>query len=163
MSSTTRTAFTAFIGLLALTDIAMTTRAETRRPKVDRLVMRSAGSYGESKLSIDLKSGRAKLYVFGIGVMSREGAPPTDRTRIVERELPFSEAQDLRRLAVAADLFKGETAGIELDLSYAIIEAHARGEVSVAVVTGNQSFQSGPREELVHQLVVEGSRLLGEK
>jgi hypothetical protein len=164
MTRITTTLLTSFAGLLAVALLAMNVRAEARRaPQVGTLVMRTASSYSERKLEIDLKSGHAQLFIFGISVRSENGDPPTDLTRIVEGELPFSEAQDLRRLAAAADLFKGNTAGVEFDLAYRTIEGHRHGEVSTAVVTGNQSFQSGPRKELLHRLVVEEGRLLGEK
>ena len=77
MTSTTRTAFTTLVGLLAVAGFTMTLRAETRRPpRVDRLVLRSTSSHWEDKLSIDLKSGRAKLLIFGINVESEDGDPP---------------------------------------------------------------------------------------
>jgi hypothetical protein len=164
MTSTTRTAFTTFVSLLAVAGVSMALRAETRRPpRVEMLVLRSISSHWEDKLSIDLKSGRAKLLVFGINVESEDGDPPTDRTRILERELPFSEAQDLRRLTAAADLLKGATSGFELDCSYTMLEAHAGGAVNIFVVTANRSFQSGPREELFLRLAATERHLLGRK
>jgi hypothetical protein len=110
-----RAVFSALMGLLAVALlVAMNVRVEARQtPQVDTLVLRTVSSYTESKLSIYLASSRARLMVFGIGVQSQDGAPPTDRTRIVERKLSFSEVQDLRRLSAAADLFGGDTAGGE--------------------------------------------------
>jgi hypothetical protein len=164
MSRTTRILFT-FIGLLAVTLFTMNIRAEARQAaRIDTLVLRTVSSYTERKLSIYLASSRARLMVFGTGVEQEDGAPPTARTRIVERAVPFSEIQELRRLAAAADLFGGDTAGGDFDLAYRVIEAHGRSHVNITVVTRNSSFEKpGPRKALFDRLVAEEDRLLGKK
>ena len=138
-----------------------------RPPKVRSLVWRSSSSREENKLTIDLERHRAELYVFGLGVVTRDGGPPTDRTRKIVRDLPLPEIEDLSRLANAADLFQGETAGIELDFSCVAIEAHGRrggsGDVNIFVVTANPSFDKpGARRELADRLVAIERRLLSE-
>jgi hypothetical protein len=81
-----------------------------------------------------------------------DGDPDNRLTRT--RRITADESEELRQLYDAARLFEGGHIGLDLTFNDAMFETLTirRGRAVVLVTSGNPTFQSGPRKELLNWL-----------
>ena len=99
-------------------------------------------------VSASLNGGEARSFCGPLA----EGA--RDKGRTQARRITADESGELRRLYDAAALFGGGHIGLDLTANDAMFEILTvrRGRAVVLVTSGNPTFQSGPRKELLNWL-----------
>jgi hypothetical protein len=99
-------------------------------------------------VSASLNGGQARLFC---GPRAEDAR---DKGRTQTRRITAEESAALRRLYDAAGLFDGGHVGLDLTANDAMFESlTVRGSRAVSLVTsGNPTFRSGPRKELLNWL-----------
>lgn len=99
-------------------------------------------------VSASMNGGQAQLFCGPVP----DGAPDKRLTRT--RRITADESEELRQLYDAARLFDGGHIGVDLTANDGMFEILTvrRGRAVVLVTSGNPTFQSGPRKELLNWL-----------
>ena len=142
---------TAFILAVVLISIAEPSRAQPTSVQLSLKREYGRGLFSECRLDVAIVEGKGRS-----GVVCSGGAAP-ERPGTVSRDRPLTagEVSEILKLSRASDFFAGGHVGTDstaVDGLFETLKVMESGRTAVLVSSGNDTFTSGSRRELIRML-----------